>query len=191
MKNLNFSIQPFPSDNPVPELKITAGIDRRSNILDISYTVLGSLKQLLIPERAGMPIRKHKLWEETCFEFFLGLKNSDESALKDKPSPADKYWEFNLSPAGHWNVYSFDSYRYNMQEETAFKSLPFEVLNKPESLQLAAELDLSRIVMAEKALRIAVSAVIKSIDGRVTYWALKHPCSQPDFHHKDSFIADF
>ena len=191
MENLNFSIQPFPSGNPVPDLKITTGIDRHSNILAISYTILGSLKQLLIPERAGMPIRKHKLWEETCFEFFLGLKNSDESALTDKLSPADKYWEFNLSPAGHWNVYSFDSYRYNMQEETAFKSLPIEVLYKSGSLQLAAELDLSRIVLAEKALRIAVSAVIKSTDGRVTYWALKHPGSQPDFHHKDSFFADF
>jgi len=179
MKNLNFFIQPFPSDNPVPDLKITAGIGLHSNILAVSYTILGSLKQLLIPERAGMPLRKHKLWEETCFEFFLGLKNSDE------------YWEFNLSPAGHWNVYSFDSYRYNMQEETAFKSLPFEVLNKRESLQLAAELDLSRIVPADKALRIAVSAVIKSKDGKATYWALKHPGSRPDFHHQDSFIADF
>ena len=179
MKNLNFSIQPFPSDNPAPDLKITAGIGRHSNILAISYTILGSLKQLLIPERAGMPIRKHKLWEETCFEFFLGLKNSDE------------YWEFNFSPAGHWNVYRLKAYRKDMQEELAFMHLPFRILNQPDSLQLAAELDLSRIVPADTALRIAVSAVIKSKYGKATYWALKHPSSQPDFHHQDSFIADF
>ncbi|MEK6527827.1 MAG: DOMON-like domain-containing protein [Nitrospirota bacterium] len=192
MKNLNFPIQPFPSDNPVPDLKITAGIDRHSNILAISYTILGSLKQLLIPELACMPLRKHKLWEETCFEFFIGLKNSNES------SHSGKYWEFNISPAGHWNVYCFDSYRQNMQvvdstlrEETAFKSLPFEVLYQPDSLQIAAELDLNKIIPADKELKIAISAVIKSNDEKLSYWALKHPGSQPDFHHQDSFIADF
>ena len=64
---------------------------------------------------ADMPARRDRLWEETCFEFFLAVKNSP------------RYWEFNLSPAGHWNVYRFADYRQGMQEEPAFASLPFSV----------------------------------------------------------------
>ena len=44
------------------------------------------------------PRRRDRLWEETCLELFLGEEGSE------------RYWEFNLSPAGHWNVYRFEFY---------------------------------------------------------------------------------
>jgi hypothetical protein len=39
-------------------------------------------------------------------------------------------------------------------------------------------------------LRLGLSAVIEDIDGRLSYWALKHPPGKPDFHHPDSFALD-
>jgi len=36
---------------------------------------------------------------------------------------------FNLSPAGHWNIYRFEDYRQGMQEEMAFVT-PFSVHNQ-------------------------------------------------------------
>ncbi|HEY9846852.1 MAG TPA: hypothetical protein V6D03_11730 [Candidatus Caenarcaniphilales bacterium] len=115
MNNQSFSLQPFGAANLMPDLKIRGNIARHFNTLTIRYELLGPLTELVIPELGGRPVRKNALWEEMCFEFFLAIKNSL------------RYWEFNLSPAGHWNIYSFAAYRQGMQEETAFTSLPFDV----------------------------------------------------------------
>ncbi|MGK7878066.1 MAG: DOMON-like domain-containing protein [Xenococcaceae cyanobacterium] len=179
MNNQSFSLEPFSPAGPLPYLTIAGNIARRDHTLAIRYALGGHLGSLLIPTPTDMPVRKNGLWEETCFEFFLALKNSH------------RYWEFNLSPAGHWNVYRFAAYRQGMQEEMAFTSLPFSVQKQSDSLLLALELDLDKIVQADQALEIAISAVIKLRDGEVTYWALTHPGSQADFHHRDSFIVEF
>jgi hypothetical protein len=126
-----------------------------------------------------MKARRNLLWEETCFEFFV--------AARDSP----RYWEFNLSPAGHWNVYRFEAYRQGIQEEMAFKSLPFTVRYSSDSLLLTLELSLDKILCAEQALEAAISAVIKTKDSRATYWALIHPGPHPDFHRRDSFTMQF
>jgi hypothetical protein len=96
-------------------LKITGCIARHANQLNLRYTLFGDLTEVAIAPSSDTPMRKHELWEDTCFEFFLGIKDSQ------------RYWEFNLSPAGHWNVYRFDGYRQGMQEETAFMRFPFSV----------------------------------------------------------------
>jgi hypothetical protein len=140
--------------------------------------LIGPLAALVIPVPVGNPVRKNALWEETCFEFFLGGKDSD------------RYWEFNLSPAGHWNVYCFASYRQGMQEEPAFTSLPLSVQSQPDVLRLSTEVDLEKLIPAEQVLNVAISAVIKTMHGGITYWALTHPGPQPDFHRRDSFIIE-
>lgn len=75
-----------------------------------------------------------------------------------------------------------------MREEPAFTSLPFSVQRQPDALLLSLEIDLGKIVRPEQKLEVAVSAVIKDIDGRMSYWALAHPGPQPDFHLRDGFI---
>lgn len=177
MSDRSFSLQPFPLASPLPSLKITGNIARHVNRLTIRYALSGPLMEVMLP-LAVEPARKHRLWEETCFEFFLGVKNSPQ------------YWEFNLSPAGDWNVYRFAAHRQGMQAEMAFMSLPFSVQNQPDSLLLALELDLDQIVQATQALEAAISAVIKHGDGGVTYWALTHPGRQADFHQRSSFIIE-
>ena len=77
-----------------------------------------------------------------------------------------------------------------MQEETAFTALPFSVLLHLGSLQLSLEVELEKIVPTDQALKINISAVIKTIKGRTTFWALTHPGPQADFHRRDAFIID-
>lgn len=173
----DFSLQPFPQPDALPFLKITGTIARRSNRLAIGYVLCGHPAELVVPTRADIPVRKNALWEETCFEFFIALKNSPQ------------YWEFNLSPAGHWNVYRFADYRQGMQEETAFGSLPFSVRSQSDSLMLSLELDLDGIVKADQPLEVAVSSIVKKREGKLTYWALTHHGPQPDFHRRESFIV--
>ena len=178
MNSRRFSLKPFPSSGTLPYLEISGNIGRLSKTLTISYTLHGLLSEVMIPAPADVPARKNALWEETCFEFFLGAKNSDQ------------YREFNLSPAGHWNVYCFKSYRQGMQEELAFESLPVSVWRKPDALQLSLNLDLDKINLIDKTLEVAISTVINHANGKVTYWALTHPGPQADFHLKDSFIIE-
>ena len=178
MKSRSFSLKPFQSAGLLPHLEITGYVGRSSNKLSISYALSGPLAELMIPALADIRLRKNRLWEETCFEFFLAPVNSDH------------YWEFNLSTSGHWNVYSFTSCRDGMHEETAFTALPFSVQLHRGSLLLSLEVELDKIVPPDQALKINISAVIKTIKGRVTFWALTHPGPQPDFHRRDGFIID-
>lgn len=177
MKARKFALQPFPGMGRCP-LIITGSINRVSHILAVRYAVCGLPADVLIPPPAELPDRRHGLWQETCFEFFL--------ALKTTPG----YWEGNLSPAGHWNVYRFSDYREGMQEEATFATLPYRVETQADRLTLALECSLKQIIPPDQPLEVAVSAVIKHADGRVTYWALDHTGPHPDFHRRESFIIE-
>lgn len=173
MSDQIFSLQPF-SSIPPNDLEIIGTVARRANVLTISYSLLGDLADVAIAPPAT-PTRQNQLWEATCFEFFLGTKNDKQ------------YWEFNLSPAGHWNVYCFDDYRHGMKEETAFPTLPFSVQTESDALSVALKLNLGAIFAATQGLEMAIAAVVKYTNGDSSYWALKHPGKEPDFHLRDSF----
>ena len=178
MNGQDFSLQPFAPIDPPLNFKITGHIIRRSRQLAIRYDLRGDLAELVIPAPAARPARRHGLWEETCCEFFLGVKD------------APRYWEFNLSPAGDWNVYRFAGYRQGMAEEIALTSLPVNVRRGSDSLRVALELDVGAIVAADQPLMVGIVAVIRLAGGRMTYWALIHPGPAADFHRRDSFLVE-
>lgn len=172
----SFSLKPFLSD--LSGIDITGSIERSSNILAVSFSLIGDISKIMLPTPSTLPERRSEIWKETCFEIFIGLKNSNN------------YWEFNLSPARHWNVYLFSSYREGMQEEPAFTSLPFNVSINSETLLLSLEFDLDKINLTDKKINAGISAVIKHSDSRMTYWALTHAGERPDFHKRDRFIIE-
>jgi hypothetical protein len=173
MSDQIFTLQPFPTPQPL-DLEVIGTVARRANVLTIAYSVLGDLADVEIPSPAE-PTRQGNLWEATCFEFFLGTKN-------DK-----RYWEFNLSPSGHWNVYRFDNYRSGLKEETAFPTLPFDVQTESDALSVSLKLNLGSIVPTTQALEMAIATVVKQKNGELSYWALKHLGKEPDFHLRESF----
>lgn len=176
MSSLDFILQPFaPAISPA-WLEITGRVERRSSLLAIRYALLGQLADLAVPPPAETPSRRHRLWEETCLEFFLAHEGSKGS-----------YREFNLSPSGHWNVYIFSDYRDGMREEPNITALPFRVFYDKHLMQIHLELDLSSMIPTDCTLQIGISAVIVRRDGVMSYWALKHPGPRPDFHHRDGF----
>ncbi len=175
MKKSNFSLIPF-SANTAPNIEITGNISRQRNQLNIQYLV-SNLAAIVMPISKANPTRQNNLWEHTCFEFFLGLKDTD------------KYWEFNLSPSGDWNVFRFLKYRHNIAEETIFNSLLFN-LQQVNILELALEIDLDKIIDPKQDLEVGITAVIKNQDAQLSYWALNHPASKADFHNRASFAID-
>ncbi len=173
-----FSLKPFRGEGKGLDLEVGGSIERRMDRLSIRCALMGDLSELAIPQPEGIPERKDRLWEETCLEVFLGPKDSE------------RYWEFNLSPAGDWNVYRFDSYREGMREEPALASLPFGVRKKPEALEFYLELDTGKLLPAAEAIEVAVAAVIRTAKGDISHWALVHPGPRPDFHRRDGFKLD-
>ena len=173
-----FSLSPFPAALPQTGIRITGSLGRRDNVLYVRYDLRGLTGEIAIPSPAAMPARRDGLWEETCFELFVC------------PEKSDRYWEFNFSPAGHWNVYCFDTYRQGMHEEQAFASLPFSVQRHPDALHLSAEVELEKIIARDQNLKAGISAVIRCAAGDCTYWSLTHPGTRPDFHRKDGFALE-
>ena len=173
----SFNLVPF-SLNTAPAINISGEIERQNNQLKIEYQLTENLSQLIIPQQAHSPTRQYNLWEHTCFEFFLGLKDST------------KYWEFNLSPAGHWNIFYFADYRQDIAEEIAFNSLPFQVRQQSDLLQIKLEFNLDRIILPKQNLEIGITTVVEDQEQTLSYWALSHPAKEADFHHRDAFIIN-
>ena len=173
-----FILKPFNISESNSNINITVNIVKNNNKLNLEYLLEGDLSKIIIPSLVTIPRRKNELWQTTCFEFFLGIKESPQ------------YWEFNLSPAGDWNIYRFTNYRYGMVEETAWTSLPFKVRQTTNSLNINLEINLDTIIDLDTDLEIAISAVIEYRDRSIDYWALTHPKTTADFHDRDSFIID-
>ncbi|MCP9882555.1 DOMON-like domain-containing protein [Cyanobium sp. Alchichica 3B3-8F6] len=86
-----------------------------ADTLEIAYQLQGDLARLSLPAPASQPERRDLLWQTTCLELFLARQG------------ANGYWEFNLSPAGHWNVYRLEGYRQGLTPEPAYQQLLFQV----------------------------------------------------------------
>lgn len=171
----SFALTPFPADNTPLAFAIQGTIGRQQNLLTMRLNLIGNRAEILLPASAVTPLRKDNLWQATCFELFLAEEDTAN------------YWEFNLSPAGHWNVYSFAEYRRNMQEEAAYNRLPFTVKTTAEKLSFTVEILLANIIATEKPLEAAVCAVIQHRNKALSYWALTHCGAKPDFHRRESF----
>ena len=174
-----FNLKPFCNNQSIPDIQITSTVSQQNQRLKIGYLIQGDLSQIALPKSGNSVKRKHNLWQTTCFEFFLAIFHSPQ------------YWEFNLAPTGDWNIYRFTNYRRGMIEARTFNELPLKrVTQKNNSTyQLETEINLRTIISGDTPLEIAVTTVIEDTHHNISYWALIHPGTQPDFHRRDSFIT--
>jgi hypothetical protein len=177
-----FSLRPFEKDGVLSGIECKGHLARRIDTLFVRYEIVGSSPRIDIPERRQEPSRRKGLWENTCLELFVAVKDYDQ------------YWEFNLSPSGDWNVFRFEHYRNErhadkLREEPLVASLPFTTQRQPGSFLLDMEFDLDRLVRKDQFLEIGIAAIIQ-FDKDKTYWALIHCGSTPDFHRRDSFVIE-
>jgi hypothetical protein len=147
--------------------------------LDIKYILKGDLTQLRIPTLAS-PHRTDRLWQRTCFEAFVSVKGEAD------------YYEFNFAPSGEWAAYSFQRYR-DGSALADDKFVPqITVRSEADRLDLDATIRLDRLptITPHASLHMALCAVIEDQSGKLSYWALRHPPGDPDFHHADCFALD-
>lgn len=173
-----FTLIPFPAP-VIPVISLKGKLLLENHVLTLQYSLGGNTEYVLLPPTSLTPSRKDELWKETCFEFFL--------AIKDQPA----YWEFNMSPSCNWNVYRMDAYRrVGFREETAISQLNFSFGRVSYGYSLEVSVDLTPIVAPGAQLQVAITAVIQTHDGNETYWALIHPTRHADFHLRESFILE-
>ncbi len=174
----SFSLIPFPTTH-LPEISITGNISWQNNLLALRYVVAGNTADIFLPPPSAHPSRKDELWKMTCFEFFL--------AIKSQP----RYWEFNMSPSGDWNVYRMDTYRrVGFREETFIQQLPFSVRKEARCVSVEAAVDLGPIIQADQLIQVGIASIVQAKDGHETYWALRHPAEHADFHLRESFALE-
>jgi hypothetical protein len=144
--------------------------------LRLSYELSGDLARIRIPAPQA-PAAVDGLWEHTCFELFV--------AVEDKAS----YHEFNFSPSGQWAAYAFSDYRvpgaWTVSQTPVINFVQTSGHLQLETVIAAADLPQN---IAGKPLQLGLTAVIEANDGSRSYWALHHPETRPDFHHRLGFI---
>jgi hypothetical protein len=158
------------------EAEATKDIHQQLNVV---FELRGDLSQIYLPELAALPRRRDELWKRTCFELFFA------------PNDSQNYWEINLSPTGEWNAYSFENYRVGMKQESKIQNFQIRTEKSTDSFRLEASADLSDLkILALGKLKISATAVIETLDGKISFWAFRHCGNTPDFHLRESFIAE-
>jgi hypothetical protein len=127
------------------------------------------------------PAPRDGLWRHTCFELFAA------------DPVGNGYREFNFSPSSEWAAYSFTDYRQGMAPLALPLPPRIELQLAPDALQLRVTLPRAAFGLApgEPTLRrrCALSAVIETADGTLSYLALAHPAGRADFHHAAGFTG--
>lgn len=163
------NLQPHPVTTATPATGVEVHVERDGLLLWLRFVVEGDVDRIAWPVGAEHG-RADDLWRHTCFEAFVATD--------------DGYVEYNLSPSSQWASYRFDGPRAGMR--TAEEVATVEGMDGASAL-VALE---ARIELPLGARRLGLSAVIESVDGDISYWALTHPSARPDFHHPDSFVLE-
>lgn len=137
--------------------------------LKVSFRLQGDIGRLRIPA-PRTPRAADGLWQHTCCEVFIARKG------------AAAYREFNLAPSGEWAAYEFTRYREGAQLLIADPGIA--VRRSEDCLELEGTVPLNQET------RIGLCAVIEDLDGKLSYWALRHAPGKPDFHHADCFALN-
>ncbi len=174
MRHISISLKSF-SGKKDPEVSVN--VESCVNKLKIGFRLnwvqakADGVAALLPP---GKRIQKSGLWNETCFEFFWRFKSKE-------------YYELNVSPAGHWQIYSFYSYR-NPNESNPIQFR----LDNLSSSQMGNEYRFDCELISSETSWIEMSsfqptAILQSKSG-LEYFAPSHPTEKPDFHRMDHWI---
>jgi hypothetical protein len=147
--------------------------------LRFAYSLRAEMSRLRIPSQV-QPDRADGLWKHTCFEAFIA------------PQPPGEYLEFNFAPSTQWAAYRFNGYRDGMSALQLESAPEISMHQSRQQLQLVAVVHLPTGVRANAPhrLMLAIAAVLEEDNGRLSYWAARHPAGKPDFHHPEAFAVE-
>ena len=150
-----FCHRDFPTDT-VSRIEVTVDLLSAGKFL-FQYKLVGAIDQLVLPEPL-LPERSDELWQQTCFEAFVGAYafSSNREGMSD----------LELVDAPHI--------------ESSISAGSFELVAEIDLSGLS--------VLDTAVLELALTAVVAEKNGRKSFWALSHASANPDFHNRDSFL---
>lgn len=171
----------FPADHPLRRHPGCADDGACAVEAGVQWLADGGLGLVFAVSGAGLvvpgpcqPAFRDGLWQHTCCEVFIAEADG-------------AYREFNFSPSGEWAAYRFSAYRERDPAFAPAAAPQIEMQAGIDTFRLTVRLAPNALPDA-RALRLGLSAVLETADGRKTYWALAHAASQPDFHRPESFV---
>lgn len=168
------SLIAHPDFPPASVRQIIARLTPDGDWLRLRWRIEGA-QRLVVQSFAGKG-RADGLWQTTCFELFLQLPGEQG------------YSELNLSPSERWNAYDFTAYRSGMSER-AFPREPSCAMRKGDAIAIF-DAAVPASALPSPSWRYAMTAVIEEEGGVKSFWALRHPPGQPDFHDAACFIGE-
>jgi hypothetical protein len=157
--------------------RFEAGVEteRLPDELEIRFRMEGDISRVRLPP-AELARRRDGLWQHTCFEVFL------------RPDGSDSYHEFNFAPSGDWAAYRFAGRRLD-RSAPEIPAPRIECRRQPDGCILSARIVIAALPELAQAASIdaGLTAVIETIDGARSYWALAHGSEKPDFHDPATF----
>ena len=161
-------------------INLVAAIDYQApSILNIGYWLQDPNQMMQWPSLVTAHPRQDFLWQDTCFEIFIGVNHDDF------------YREINLSPSQAWQAYQFEEYRYpeNMPPDLA-KDIELVQLKRTH-YGLNVTLDISAFMQQNQLkpqdLYVGLAAILNTTQG-LRYYAMQHSSPMPDFHNKRDWL---
>ena len=176
----SYELSPFHAS---PALTIVGAIEQLpTHGLNVGFWVRDPHQSIVWPTQVEGQPRQDFLWEHTCFEMFVGVKDEDF------------YREINLSPSHAWQAYAFEEYRYPEHMPPAHAHDIELVQLKRTHYGINAQIDLFQFMSKHKLkwsdLFLGLSVVVETTD-QMHYYAMQHSGQQPDFHNKRMWIHEF
>lgn len=178
MKSMQNKLIPY--DQTQYPFEILTQLTPTEESIFISYSLSGDIAQIDLED--GTPKRERiiGLWQKTCFELFI--KNNK-----------DQYIEFNFSPVFEWNCFFFNKKGDPLCEFPLMKEVKFDILRSAEVFKVIVEIDRKSFPenFFDGEMLAGITTVIKEKSAKVSYWALSHNDTRPNFHHFESFKCKF
>lgn len=165
------SLKHHPAHAPGKVSKVTASWGRQADDRVLLRLFVEGAEDVIMPapETAA---RADGLWQATCFELFLAVRDGG-------------YREFNFSPSGQWAAYTFAGYRKGQENHAPFSAPVVTASRVGADMTVTAILDPRELAGCAFA---SLTAVIAERTAGISYWAIDHPGSQPDFHNPACFV---
>ncbi len=162
-----------------PAITIDCELNATQESIFISFKLQGELSCIDLGEAVPHHARVMKLWEKSCFELFI--KNAEGS-----------YIEFNFSPEFEWNCFYFVKKGDALSEYSKMDQVKQDILLSLDVFHLIVELDKKKfpeLFLKNSELKAGITCVIKEKNKNLSYWALSHHDTRPNFHDFKSFTA--
>jgi len=164
-------------------VSVVGAIEQQApHTLNVGFWIRDPNQLIIWPQEVAAHPRQDFLWEDTCFEIFIGVHDEDF------------YREINLSPSQAWQTYQFEEYRY---PESMPPLVAYDIeLNhlKRTHYGLNLSLDLGQFMQQHRLkwanLYLGLTAVLKTKDG-MQYYAMQHSGKNADFHNKRDWLHQF